>query len=132
MNKLATLTLAAALLMATGCAKPVMKQWQAAGGSRADATVTVGYSYNPNSERPEANSQQALSEARKRCQAWGYQEAEPFGMVSRHCSDMVYTVFGPQCMQMTVTQQFQCLGRGDAYVPSGNDPAFVGPIKPKK
>lgn len=114
MKKLATLTLAAALVLAvTGCAKPVMKQWQAAGGSRADATVEVGYTYYPQTERPETSDQQALQEAVRRCKAWGYFDAEPFGMVSRRCSDMYYTIFGPQCRQMLVTAQFQCLGQGN-------------------
>lgn len=114
MNKLATLTLAAAFLLAAGCAKPVMKQWQAAGGSRADATVTVGYSYNPNTEVPTVNEAQAQNEAIQRCRAWGYHNAEPFGLVSKHCSNMAYGFGGPVCLEMMVTQQFQCLGQGNA------------------
>lgn len=133
MKKLATLTLAAAFLMATGCAKPVMKQWQAAGGSRADATVTVGFTYNPERERPEASDQQAYQEALKRCQAWGYANAEPFGLVNDRCEQMDFVPFaGMVCSKRMVTRQFQCLGRGDAYVPREGDPNFVGPVKPNK
>lgn len=118
MKKLATLMLAAALTLAAGCAKPVMKQWQAAGGSRADATVTVGFSYDPNTEKPETSADQAHKEALARCRAWGYQEAEPFGLVTKHCADMVYTFGGPVCVEMLVTQQYQCLGRGDSMLPA--------------
>lgn len=114
MRKLLTLTLAAAFLCATGCAKPVTKMWEAAGGSRSDATVTVGYTYNPNSEIPQTNNTQAHQEAVERCRAWGYSEAEAFGLVSRRCVNMVYGFGGPQCLEMLVTQEYQCLGRGDA------------------
>lgn len=123
MKKLATLTLAAALAFSVaGCARPVMKQWQAAGGSRADATVTVGFTYSPERERPEASDQQAYQEAVKRCQAWGYANAEPFGLVNDRCEQMDFVPFaGMVCLKRMVTRQFQCLGRGDAYVPREGD-----------
>lgn len=118
MRKLLTLTLAAAFLCATGCAKPVTKMWEAAGGSRSDATVTVGYTYNPNTEIPQVNAEQAHREAIERCRAWGYQEAEAFGMVTRRCINMVYAFGGPQCAEMMVSQQYQCIGRGDMATPN--------------
>lgn len=145
MRKLVTLTLAAAMLCATGCAKPVTKMWEAAGGSRSDATVTVGYTYQPQREIPQANAEQARREAVERCRAWGYSEAEAFGLVSQRCVNMYYGAFGPQCLEMLVTQQYQCLGRGDAATPSesapksgysgtsanySSDPNFVGPMIP--
>lgn len=115
MKKLATLTLAAALVLAaTGCAKPVMKQWQAAGGSRADATVEVGFIYNPQTERPEASDEQAYQEAVRRCKAWGYADAEPFGLVKDNCQNMAFRPFvGYVCEKRMVTRQFQCLGQGN-------------------
>lgn len=118
MKKLATLIVAAAFLCAAGCAKPVTKMWEAAGGSRSDATVTVGYSYNPNSEIPQANADQARNSALQRCRAWGYQEADPFGLVTRRCVNQVYTFGGVTCLEMLVTQQYQCLGRGDMALPN--------------
>lgn len=116
MRKLATLTLAAALaLVATGCAKPVTKMWQAAGGSRADATVEVGFEYNPQREQPQVNDQQALAEAVRRCQSWGYADAEPFGMTKNICQRFDPMPFGGVvCGSMLVTRQYQCLGRGIA------------------
>lgn len=131
MKKLATLTLAAAFLLGAGCAKPVMKQWQASGGSRADATVEVGFMYNPQTEKPEASDQQALQEAVRRCQAWGYTDAEPFGLVKDNCVNMVFQPFvGLVCEKKMVTRQFQCLGQ--KRVPQPGDFDFVGPIKPSK
>lgn len=116
MKKLVTLTLAAAFLLSAGCAmKPVMKQWQAAGGSRADATVEVGFEYYPQRERPEASDQQAYQEAVRRCRAWGYADAEPFGLVKDNCVNMVFQPFvGLVCEKKMVTRQFQCLGQGNA------------------
>lgn len=121
MKKLATLTLAAALVLAmTGCAKPVMKQWQAAGGSRADATVEVGFIYYPEREKPEASDQQAYQEAVKRCQAWGYADAEPFGLVNDKCEQMNFVPFaGMVCSKRMVTRQFQCLGQGNVTPRAG-------------
>lgn len=128
MKKLVTLALAAALL--AGCAaKPTMKTWQASGGSRADATVEVGFMYYPQRERPEASDQQALDEAIKRCRAWGYANAEPFGLVNDKCEQMDFVPFaGMVCSKRMVTRRFQCLGRGDSAI---TDPNFVGPIKPR-
>lgn len=118
MKRFTLALLAAALLCSAGCAKKVTKMWEAAGGSRADATVEVGYTYNPQNELPEANELQALQEARKRCQAWGYQEAEPFGLIKSNCQQMVFQPFaGMACTSMLVTKQFQCLGRGDMATP---------------
>lgn len=128
MKKLATLTLAAAMtLFATGCAKPVMKQWAAAGGSKADATVEIGFEYNPQSEKPQTNEQQAYQEAVRRCQAWGYADAEPFGMVKSVCQRFDPMPFGGvACGSMLVTRQYQCLGNNNT------DSSFVGPVKPVK
>ena len=122
MKRLATLLLAATFLCSAGCAKKVAKTWEAAGGSRADATVEVGYTYNPQNEQPQTNEEQALQEARKRCQAWGYQEAEPFGLIKSNCQQMVFQPFaGMVCVSMLVTKQFQCLGRGDMTTPLEQD-----------
>lgn len=115
MYKLATLFLAAALVLASGCAKPVHVTWQAAGGSRADATIEVAYTYNPELEIPQQSEAQAQAEALKRCQAWGYADAEPFGLEKSQCVHMTYNPFaGPICTKYMVSRQFQCLGRGDS------------------
>lgn len=106
--------LALVLACSVGCAKKVVKSWASAGGSRADATVEVGYTYNPNLEIPETNEAQGRKVAEEKCRFWGYSEAEPFGMVKSTCQQMAYDPFvGPHCVNMLVVQQYQCLGVGD-------------------
>lgn len=114
-KKLMTLVLAAAFAIGTGCApKSVVKNWEAAGGSRADATVEVGFTYYPQSEKPEMSEAQAQAEALRRCQAWGYTDAEPFGLVKEQCQRQDFVPFvGLVCGQMLVTRQYQCLGQGN-------------------
>lgn len=114
MKKLATLTLAGVMLFAVGCGpKQVFKAWEASGGSRADATVEVGFVYNPMQEKPEFNESQARTEATRRCEAWGYTDAEPFGLSKEQCQHMIFVPFsGMVCDSMLVTRQFQCLGQG--------------------
>lgn len=111
-KKLMTLLLAAAFAIGTGCApKTVTKNWEASGGSKADAIVEVGFTYNPQLEKPETSDAQARAEAIKRCQAWGYEDAEPFGMFKQNCQQMDFIPFaGLQCQSMLITRQYQCLG----------------------
>lgn len=130
MRKLAGVVVVLGVLVCAGCAKPVPKYWASAGGSRSDATVMVGYAYNPTTEIPQTNPEQAHEEALKRCRAWGYLEADPFGMVTKRCADMVYGFGGPQCVEMMVTQQYQCLGRGDRATPMEDDTSKAKKIKP--
>lgn len=136
MHKLTTLLLAAGMMF--GCAKQVHKTWESSGGSRADAVVEVGFTYNPQTEQPETSDRQALEEAIKRCRAWGYESAEPFGMFKQNCQQMVSVPFGGlQCQSMLVTRQYQCLGTSPTsggYSGTKNnyssDPSFVGPMRP--
>lgn len=123
MKKLLTLTLAAAFMLATGCGpKNVAKTWEAAGGSRADATVEVGFTYNPQFEIPQHNENQALQEALKRCRAWGYADVEPFGMYKKTCQQSQLAPFGGViCTEMYVSRQYQCLGRGDSSTGNVNN-----------
>ena len=69
------------------------------------------------------DSSQAREQAVKRCQAWGYQEAEAFGLITKRCQDV-------QCVEMLVTQQYQCLGRGDMATPLEQDMSKAKKIKP--
>lgn len=111
-KKMMTLLLAAAFMFGAGCApKHVVKNWEASGGSRADATVEVGFEYNPMRQIPDVNENQAYEQAVKRCQAWGYEDAEPFGMYRKICQQMINDPFlGSGCVSMLVTRQYQCLG----------------------
>lgn len=81
------------------------------GGSRSDATIRLGYTYNPKIEVPQLDHQQALELATRKCRAWGYDHAEEFGSVMENCDQMVYDPWiGPYCAQMNAVAEFQCIG----------------------
>ena len=96
----------------SGCA--VKKEWAATGGSRADATIKFSYSYNSNFEKPEADDQQALQIAIKRCKSWGYESAEPF-------DELIKTVASGSPERL-VTKEFQCVGTGVGSAPAPVEP----------
>ena len=53
MKKTKWLPIIVSLVCLAGCAaKPVEKDWIAVGGSRSDATIRLGYTYNPKIEVP--------------------------------------------------------------------------------
>ncbi|SHN56261.1 YecR family lipoprotein [Desulfovibrio litoralis] len=71
------------MLMLSSCA--VKKDWAATGGSRADATVRLSYSYG-GFEQPVVDEAQALAVATQRCQSWGYTGADLRTFVIALCS----------------------------------------------
>ena len=94
-------------IVLSGCA--TTKNWSATGGSRADATVRLSYTYGP-FEQANASEQQALKLAATRCGAWGYKGAEAFGGSEQRCT--APGGFGG-CSQFEVTKEFQCTGTGN-------------------
>lgn len=86
----------------TACS--VTKDWQATGGSKSDGTVKLSYQEGQ-FESVTVDNSQALKQARKRCQAWGYQDAEAFGGEIRQCNSA--TNMG--CNSYLVTREYQCL-----------------------
>lgn len=90
-------------LVLYGCA--VQKEYVATGGSRADGTIELSYEYG-RFQAPRVNEQQGVTLAKRRCKAWGYSDAEPFGGKKQTCS------FSDAngCAQWFVTAQYQCLG----------------------
>ena len=98
------------LLMATsamifGCANNVPKELVATGGSKADGIVELSYQYSER-ETPVVNKAEGLKTAEKRCQAWGYKRADPFGGEKTVCSSPgTWT----ECGTHLVTIQYQCL-----------------------
>ena len=95
----------------TGCgAKQVHKNWYALDGSRADATVKVALSWNPEKEVPLSDQNQADKIAEERCKAWGYNGAEMFGAVTQKCTQMGYTGFTSLCLEAQSVMTYQCLG----------------------
>ena len=107
-----TLLLTSVMLL-SGCVSEQALNWSATGGSRADATVELGYQYNPTVTKPVLQQSQADTMAAKRCEAWGYADAEPFGIARNQCQQTGLGIYNGACIDMWVTLQYQCLGRGD-------------------
>jgi YecR-like lipoprotein len=91
------------VILAGGCAVAVTPQ--ATGGSKADGIVKLSYIDGPFTDEQvdwSAGKQQAIA----RCQAWGYQTAEPFVGSTSVCN---LRNGDGNCMQSTVTVEFQCM-----------------------
>jgi len=93
------------LALLAGCA--VTKIPVAAGGSRADGTVTMAFQYG-GFERPSWNLDQTRQAAASKCAAWGYADAQVFGSQMQNC--MAWNAYG--CIAWTVTIPYQCVGGG--------------------
>ena len=110
MKKLGLLVLILVMALGVGCASKVQKDWLAVAGSKSDATITLAYYYNPSWENPQTSEQQAMSLATEKCQAWGYEKAEPFGSIIKKCTQSRYVPFaGVVCDAMEVSTQYQCV-----------------------
>lgn len=81
------------------------KTLQAVGGSRADGTVKLAYTYGM-FEKPNVDTAAALETAKARCSVWGYTDAEPFGGAMTQC--IASGQYG--CAQTQVTVEYQCTG----------------------
>jgi len=98
----AKLILAVAVVVAlSGCASK--KNWGASGGSKADGTVKLAYTYGM-FEVPEVDDSQAITIATKRCKSWGYEKAIAFDFVNKECQQMTQS----GCSRTLVTKEFQC------------------------
>lgn len=97
----ATLATLAALLL-TACVT-VPKTYEAVDGSKADGKVTLGYQI-VGSQIAKVDEQQAYREALRRCQGWGYRNAEGF---AQRKTVVGQDVWGTLTWQ--VTREFQCL-----------------------
>ncbi|MDQ6961952.1 MAG: YecR family lipoprotein [Mariprofundaceae bacterium] len=76
------LTFGYQLITVSGCATP--KQFSATGGSKADGIVKLSYEYSL-FEDPQVDMAQGVTVAKKRCEAWGYAQAEAFGGSTKKC-----------------------------------------------
>jgi hypothetical protein len=88
----------------SGCA--VEKVLVPTGGSRSDGTVELSYEFGM-FEKPQVDLRQGTRAAAKRCQAWGYADAEPFGGQKNLCQQ--FNGYG-NCIRTLVTIQYQCTG----------------------
>ena len=75
--------------------------------SKSDGTVTLAFEYGLY-EQPIVDWDIARSVAEKRCDAWGYKEAESFGVPQRICLSM--NGYG-ECLYSRVTNLYQCIDR---------------------
>lgn len=100
MNKLIAL---GALVLVAGCA--TVSQMTPTGGSRADGVVELSFEYGM-FDKVQLDREGAIAQARARCQTWGYQDAEPFGGVTRQCQ--MASQYG--CSRWFATVKFQCTG----------------------
>jgi hypothetical protein len=91
------------IIFIQGCA--VQKQLVPTGGSRADGTVKLSYEYGL-FEAPKLDAQQGLSAAQRRCAAWGYNGAEPFGGSTQTCINSS----NGGCNRWLASIEYQCSG----------------------
>ncbi len=90
------------LIVCVSCA--TTKIPAATGGSKADATVVMGYQYG-GFERPVVDWDDAAEKATQICQNWGYDYADTFGGIMRECN--AFNAYG--CTGYLVTVQYQCI-----------------------
>lgn len=110
MKRYKTIVIASLLTMIfSACSKHVVKDWQATGGSRNDATIELSYNVRLH-EVPELDEQQALELSRERCLAWGYKDSQSFGGTKKTCH--FYNNFWG-CADTTITKTYQCIGTGN-------------------
>ncbi|OHT26137.1 hypothetical protein A3Q29_00245 [Providencia stuartii] len=91
-------------LSLSGCT--VKKEMFPVGGSKADGTVTMAYSFGE-FEKPIVDAQKAKEVAAQKCKVWGYADADPFGGQTTNCTQR--GGFG-SCSQTEVRVQYQCIG----------------------
>lgn len=102
-----------AVLLA-GCATQKPVSWSATGGSRSDATVQIGYQYNPTVVIPVTDDYEADRLASERCQAWGFETADRFGVQRTQCQQVGTGLYDGECINMWVTLEYQCIGDGSS------------------
>jgi hypothetical protein len=74
------------------------------GGSKSDGLVELSYQVGA-LEVPTVNWAAAQKSATKRCNSWGYRQADPFEGVKQQCVSS--DIYGG-CNMMTVTRVYQC------------------------
>src|SRR5262245_36302059 len=110
-------------LLVAGCA--TVSQMTATGGSRADGIVKLSFEYGM-FDKIQIDEVSALTTARKRCATWGYQDAEPFGGMTRQCQ--MYSTMG--CSRWFATVEYQCISAGMAQPAAAPLPVVAGPVQP--
>lgn len=91
------------LCVLTGCA--TKKEMIPMGGSKADGTVKMGYTFGT-FEKPVVDFNKAELLASQKCKTWGYDGAEAFGGQTSQCGQI--GAYG--CEMMNVSVEYQCIG----------------------
>jgi hypothetical protein len=109
-NMSKALLMRAGLLAVIACvsACAVQKTMVPTSGSRADGTVEMSYEIG-DMQTAKIDMAQAAKDAARRCQAWGYADAEPFGGEKRQCQKSGGL---SGCSRTFVSMQYQCIGAG--------------------
>ena len=102
MKHLYLIAVSAAIL--SGCATNITPQ--ATGGSRSDGTVTMSYQFG-GFQKPIVDWNTARANASRRCESWGYADAEPFGGASSVC--VMSNMYG--CTRHQINMTYQCIGQ---------------------
>jgi len=97
-----SLTLLLIALSLTSCA--VQKHYGASGGSKADGTVKMSYTYGL-FQKVTVSESDAVVNATARCRAWGYNNATAFDFTERKCIQYSNDM---GCVAWMVTKEFQC------------------------
>jgi hypothetical protein len=101
-NEMRTLLLLGVMVFLSGCA--VQKELSAMGGSRADGTVEMAFSYGL-FEVPKIDWNKGTVDARQVCAGWGYSGAQPFGSVNKKCQQWDRQL---GCVRWLVSALYQC------------------------
>ena len=94
---------AGAFFALAACA--TVSQMTPTGGSKADAIVEMSFEYGM-FDKVKLDPTSAMTQAKQRCEVWGYESAEPFGGVVKQCQAMS----GYGCARWFATMKFQCTG----------------------
>lgn len=89
------------IALLTACS--TVSQMTPTGGSRADGIVEMSFEYGM-FDKVKLDPDSSREQAAERCRAWGYQNAEPFGGVTRQCQ--APSQYG--CMRYFATIKYQC------------------------
>jgi hypothetical protein len=81
------------------------KNWSATGGSRSDGVIKLSYEQGM-FENVQVSRQQEIELAKRRCSAWGYNNAEAFGGITKVCNEPSSS----GCSLWLITKEYQCLG----------------------
>ncbi|WP_233149030.1 YecR family lipoprotein [Shimwellia pseudoproteus] len=92
------------LFALAGCA--TKKEMAPIGGSKADGTVRMGYTFGA-FEKPVVDLNNGAIQAAAKCKTWGYTGAEAFGGQTQTCQE---TDTAGGCQVTNVTVEYQCTG----------------------